>query len=78
MPFYLAAATKEKITDIDIVHLKQDALDVSLERFKQDVETYDAIKKGIVEPDRCEKCEYCKISKVLAEPKESDEFYLMC
>lgn len=77
LPFYLAAATKEKITDIDIVHLDQKLLDFALDRFKNDVETFDAIKKGIIEPDRCEKCEYCKISKVLTEPTESEEFYLI-
>lgn len=77
LPFYLAAATKEKVTDIDIVHLPQDMLDISLDRFKRDVEMFDAIKKGIIEPDRCEKCEYCKISKVLTVPTEADEYYLM-
>lgn len=77
LPFYLAAATKEKTTDIDIVHLNQKDLDFALERFKQDVQTYDAIKQGIIEPDRCEKCDYCKISKVLTEPTDSTEFYLI-
>lgn len=77
LPFYLAAATKEKITDIDIVHLDQKLLDFALDRFKNDVETFDAIKKGIIEPERCEICEYCKISKVLTEPTESEEFYLI-
>lgn len=75
LPFYLAAATKEKTTDIDIVHIVQKDLDFALERFKQDVERFDAIKKGIVAAYRCEKCEYCKKTKVLEEPTESDEFY---
>lgn len=77
LPFYLAAATKEKVTDIDIVHLPQEMLDFALERFKQDVERFDAIKKGIIKPERCEKCEYCKISKVLKEPTEADEYYFL-
>ena len=77
LPFYLAAATKEKITDIDIVHLDQKLLDFALERFKNDVETFDAMKKGIIEPERCENCDYCKKTKVLTEPTESEEFYLI-
>ena len=77
LPFYLAAATKEKVTDIDIVHISQQSLDYALDRFKRDVEMFDAMKKGIMEPPRCEKCEYCKISKVLTEPTESEEFYLI-
>lgn len=77
LPFYLDAATKEKVTDIDVVHLTQKQLDYALDRFKQDIELYDAIKKGVIEPDRCEKCEFCKTSKILTEPTESESFYLI-
>lgn len=77
LPFYLAAATKEKVTDIDIVEINQKYLDFAIERFKFNVPMFDAIKKGIIEPERCEKCEYCKISKVLTEPKTAEEFYLL-
>lgn len=77
LPFYLAAATKEKVTDIDIVHIDQTTLDFALERVKQDIESFDAMKKGIIDVDRCEKCEYCKMSKVLKKPTESEEYYLM-
>ena len=74
LPFCLAAATKEKVTDIDIVHIGQDLLDFELEQFKQRVQAYDAIKKGIIEPERCEKCDYCKQTKVLTRITESEEF----
>ena len=77
LPFYLAAATKEKVTDIDIIHIDQNSLDFALEHFKNEVETYAAIKMRVVPPDRCEKCEYCKISKKLKEPTESSHFYLI-
>ena len=76
LPFYLAPATKEKTPDIDIVHIGQDILDVAFDRFKRDVERFDAMKKKIIVPDRCELCEYCKISKVLKEPTEAESFYL--
>lgn len=75
LPFYLAAATKEKVTDLDIVEFDQEALDFALGKFKRDVEYFDAIKKGAVEPIRCEKCDYCKQTKVLKEPTSSSEFY---
>lgn len=75
LPFYLAAATKEKVTDLDIVHLSDEMLDHALIRFKEEVEYYDAMKKGIIEPARCENCEYCKQTKVLKEPTESETFY---
>lgn len=76
LPFYLAAATKEKITDIDIVQIDQQMLDFALDRFKHDVEMFDAIKQGVIEPPRCEKCVYCKETKVLKQPRSSEEFYL--
>lgn len=75
LPFYLAAATKEKITDIDIIEIEQPDLDAAFVRFKNDVETFDAIKKGIIEPERCENCDYCKITKVLTEVRKSSDFY---
>jgi hypothetical protein len=77
LPFYLAAATKEKEPDIDIVHIGQMHLDHALERFSANVAMYDAIKQGVIEPERCEKCEYCKKTKVLTEPTEADTFYFI-
>jgi hypothetical protein len=77
LPFYLAAATKEKKPDIDIVHMNQKSLDFAFEHFKANVEMFDAIKKGVIEPERCEKCEYCKETKVLTKPTDSEEFYLI-
>lgn len=77
LPFHLAAATKEKVTDIDIVHIGQNHLDFAFERVNSNIAMYDAIKKGIIAPERCEKCEYCKTTKVLTEPTEADEFFMM-
>ena len=77
LPFYLAVATKEKTPDIDIVYMNPKSLDFALGKFKGNVELYDAIKKGIIEPERCEKCDYCKSTKVLTEPTDSEEFYLI-
>lgn len=77
LPFYLAAATKEKTPDIDIVYMNPKSLDFALEQFKANVELYDAIKKGVIEPERCGKCDYCKSTKVLTQPTDSEEFYLI-
>lgn len=77
LPFFLSAATKEKITDLDLIEIPQHTLDFQLERFAENVERYDAMKKGIIEPERCEGCEYCKLTKVLTAPKSADEFYLI-
>lgn len=77
LPFYLALATKEKTPDIDLVYMNPKSLNFAFEHFKANVALYDAIKKGIIEPERCNKCDYCKETKVLTEPRDSEEFYLL-
>ena len=74
LPFYIAAATKERVPDLDIIHIRQDILDFELERFSENVGTYDAIKRGLIPPERCGKCDWCKFSKVLTAPTECDEY----
>jgi hypothetical protein len=67
LPFFIAAATKEKEPDIAIFEVPQSYLDIELQRFKDNVLEYDAIKKGLVKPERCEHCDFCKITKVLKD-----------
>lgn len=76
LPFYLAAATKEKVPDIDILHIGQKSLDYQLEYVAGKVKRFDAMKKGIIALERCEKCDYCKETKILAEPTETDDLFL--
>jgi len=71
LPFFLAPATKEKVTDIDILHIEQSHLDFAMEGFKRDIIGHDAIKKGIVKPERCETCDWCKETKKLKAPSSS-------
>ena len=33
------------------------------------IERFDLIKSGDVEPVRCEKCDYCKATKILTAPE---------
>lgn len=77
LPFYLAPATKEKVTDIDILHIGQHHLDYALDVFKENAPLFDAMKKGIIFPDNCGKCDYCKEIKVLTEPTDADEYLLI-
>ncbi len=75
LPFFLAAATKEKVTDIDLLHIEQSHLDFGMEAFKRDIISFDAVKKGIVKPDRCESCDWCKETKKLKAPTSSMWIY---
>lgn len=73
LPFILAGATKEKTPDIDLIQIEQDELDFCLERFTEKVELFDAIKKKVIKPERCEKCAWCRETKKLKAPRSSIE-----
>lgn len=70
LPFYLAAVTKEKVPDIKIIHIPDEVLQTALNMIEAKIERFDLIKNGDVEPIRCEKCDYCKSTKILTGPEE--------
>lgn len=63
LPFYLAVATKEKITDLDIFQIPQSALDVALEDVELLIDRFQSVKNGISPPIYCGECDYCKSIK---------------
>ena len=63
LPFYLAAATKEKIIDLDIFQIQQSDLDTALEDVELMIDRFIQVKKGKEEPIHCGQCEYCKSIK---------------
>ena len=75
LPFYIAAVTKERVPDVAVIEIPQHILDAAYNLVQAKIERFDLIKTGEVEPIRCEKCEYCKTTKVLMEPEvyEIDE-----
>lgn len=68
LPFYLAAATKETIPDIQVIQIPQAYLDGAASLVEAFIERFDLIKSGYVEPRRCGRCDYCKRTKVLTGP----------
>lgn len=76
LPFFLAAATKEKVTDYNIYHLVQSDLNVALQTVKDNIQRIDAIKKGIIPADRCECCDYCRSTKKLTDVISSDSILI--
>jgi hypothetical protein len=65
LPFILAAATKEKEPDIILLSVSNVRLEYCLGQVKQNAPRFDAIKKGLIKPTRCECCDWCKSTKVL-------------
>ena len=70
LPFYIAAVTKEKTPDIKIIHIPEHILDAAFHLVEAKIERFDLIKSGEVEPIRCERCDYCKSTKILTGPEE--------
>lgn len=63
LPFYLAVATKERVTDLDIFQIPQSTLDLARNEIMEHMERFTDVKKGIVPPQYCGKCDYCKSVK---------------
>ena len=74
LPFYLDIATKEKPSHLAIAKIEQADLDEALEIVIKNAPRYQAIKRGEIEPERCEDydCNYCTETYVITEPIDSN------
>lgn len=61
----LITATKEDEPNIAALSFSSDLLDLELDNFKLYLKRYDNIKKGLLKPDNCKCCDYCKSIKVI-------------
>ena len=68
LPCYLDCITKEEDPNIEVFEVPQEMMDVEMKLLESEMPLYDAIKQGIVEPERCGKCAYCRQTKKLAGP----------
>lgn len=74
LPCYLAVITKEDPPDIAVVRIPQEQLDAELDFLAEKMERFKAVRAGIVEPERCENCAWCRMSKKLTEAIDLDMF----
>lgn len=68
LPFFIAGASKEEYTDIEIIGFLDANLSDLLPLIEMNVQRIVDVKNGNVVPDRCDNCDYCKHTKVLTEP----------
>lgn len=68
LPFYIAAASKEKQPDREIIGFTQDDLDSALDLVESNTPRIVEVRAGMVEPDRCGMCDYCRHTKKLSKP----------
>jgi len=73
LPFFIAVASKEKVTDIEIIGFTQQELDDVLSMVEPNIKRIDQLKKGKIEPNRCGVCDYCKTTKILTKPIHHSE-----
>ena len=74
LPCYLAVITKENPPDIRVIHVEEERMEAELAWLEQVLPRYDAIKQGLIEPERCEKCEWCRQSRVLSGAEDLSNF----
>lgn len=68
LPFYIAAATKEKEPDIRIIQVTQNFLDEAMYLVETNIERVLQVKNGEQAPERCELCDCCRRNRVLTSP----------
>lgn len=68
LPCYISVVTKEDSPEISVIYVDQMTLDHALNEIEMNMQSVLMVKNGEVEPMRCEKCDYCKSTKVLTGP----------
>ena len=71
LPCYIAAVDKKTTPEIELIQINQNQLDASLIGVESNIKRITELKEGKVEPDRCNKCDYCNETKVLTSPIDS-------
>lgn len=76
LPFFLAVVTKEQPADIRVLSIGQSQLDAGLCRIEEMAPRYQKIKRGEIQPERCEKCAYCRQTRRLTSIMDYKELEL--
>lgn len=69
---YLAVVTKETPSNLEIIHIPKWRREELLDEVAKQMPRIVAVKSGMIEPERCETCDYCRATKVLTEPIDFD------
>ena len=65
LPCYISVVTKEDSPEIAVINIDQMTLDHALNEMEMNMPSVLMVKNGEAETVRCEKCDYCKATKVL-------------
>jgi hypothetical protein len=73
LPCYISVVTKEDYPEINVLYIDQASLNNALNGIEMNMSNVLAVKNGETEPTRCEKCDYCKSTKVLTKAVNFNE-----
>lgn len=65
LPFIINAGTKEDEPDLGAFYIRDEDLQEKLHEVEDKAPRYQAIKDGKIAPVRCEKCKYCRATKLM-------------
>lgn len=63
LPCFLACITKEEPSDVAILNIPQQTLDIALQIVKNNIPRIRQIMNNEIAPFRCNKCAYCRLTK---------------
>lgn len=73
LPCFIVAATKEDVPDLRLIHLPNYQLDAAWEAARPMAQRVEQIKLGKVKPERCEKCCYCRQTRIIEEAMDYED-----
>lgn len=76
LPFFIAALSKEKYPDLEIIGFEDKNLDDALSLVVTNVNRINDLKLGRATPESCGNCDYCRATKVLSKPLHYSELVL--
>ncbi|MBQ2437824.1 MAG: PD-(D/E)XK nuclease-like domain-containing protein [Clostridia bacterium] len=77
LPVYLCVITKQDPPDITVVKIPQARLDAEIDFIGTRIEMFKAMRAGVLSPDRCENCAYCRATRKLTEAVPLDYYELI-
>ena len=76
LPFYIAGISKEACPDIGLIWIPDSYLQDALRNVEAKMPRILDLINGRATPERCEKCDYCRTTKVLTEPSSIADMFV--
>jgi len=76
LPCFISAISKEKTPDIEVIHIPDELMEerlfgnpsLGIPSLEDAIQNVQLLKQGIVKPEKCCSCDYCKSKKEIIKP----------